>query len=62
MILDLNEIEAGLDMLEPALTSFSKERIGHALNDPDLDPVRDHPRFKAMIAAAQARLAAEPSG
>jgi hypothetical protein len=27
--------------------------------DADLDPVRDHPRFKAMIAAAEARLLAE---
>jgi len=25
--------------------------------DPDLDPIRDDPRFKAMIAKAEARLA-----
>ena len=25
--------------------------------DSDLDPIRDHPRYKAMIAAADARLA-----
>jgi hypothetical protein len=29
--------------------------------DPDLDRVRDHPRFKAMIAAAEARLATSPA-
>jgi hypothetical protein len=26
--------------------------------DSSLDPIRDHPRFKAMIAAAEAKLAA----
>jgi len=25
--------------------------------DPDLDAIRDHPRFKAMLAAAEGRLA-----
>ena len=29
----------------------------HAKVDPDLDPLRDDPRFKAMVAAAEARLA-----
>ena len=56
LILDLHEIDAGLDMLEGALSVFSPERIGHALSDPDLDAVRDHPRFRTMIAAAQTRL------
>ena len=62
MILDLKEIEAGLDLLEPAVARFSRERLAHALSDPDLEAVRAHPRFLAMIAAAQARLAASPEG
>jgi len=57
MILDLGELEAGLDMLEPAIAKFGKDRLAHAKSDPDFDAVRDHPRFKAMIAAAEARLA-----
>jgi adenylate cyclase len=57
MILDLGEFEAGLDLLEPVLAQFGKDRLAHAKSDPDFDAVRDHPRFKAMIAAAEARLA-----
>lgn len=56
-ILDLKELEAALDLLEPALAQFGKDRLAHAATDPDLDTVRDHPRFKAMIAAAEACLA-----
>jgi hypothetical protein len=33
--------------------------LNHAKVDPDLDSLRDHPRFKAMMDAAEARLAAE---
>jgi hypothetical protein len=35
--------------------------LTHAKVDPDLDPVRADPRFQAMIAEAEARLAAEES-
>jgi len=56
LILDLHESEAGLDLLEPALAAFSRERLSHAQADPDLEAVRGHPRYKAMIAAAEARL------
>jgi hypothetical protein len=31
--------------------------LNWARTDPDLDPIRDQPRFKAMFAAAEARLA-----
>ena len=33
-----------------------KEGLNHANADPDFDLIRDHPRFQAMIAAAEARL------
>jgi hypothetical protein len=30
------------------------EAINWTKTDPDLDAIRDHPRFKAMVAAAEA--------
>jgi len=53
-----HEADAALTLLGP---TFEKMPIGfltHAKVDPDLDPVRGDPRFQAMIAAAEARLAA----
>jgi hypothetical protein len=32
--------------------------LDHVRVDPDLNPIRENPRFKAMIAASEARLAA----
>jgi adenylate cyclase len=31
--------------------------LNHAKADPDLDPLRGDPRFEAMVAAAETRLA-----
>jgi adenylate cyclase len=56
LIVDLGDFEEGLNVLEPALAKFGKVRLAHAVADPDFDPVRSHPRFQAMIKAAQARL------
>jgi adenylate cyclase len=58
LIIHLNEIDAALDMLAPAFGDLSISRLNHAKADPDFAVLRDNPRFKAMIAAAEARLAA----
>ena len=60
-VLDLKEFEVALDILGPVLAKFGKDRLAHTRADPDLDAVRDHPRFKAMVEAAEARLAKEPA-
>jgi adenylate cyclase len=60
LISDLRDFEAALDLLGPRFETMGIEVLNWVRTDPDLDPVRDHPRFKAMFAAAELRLAASP--
>jgi adenylate cyclase len=57
LIVDLHDFEAALDLLAPSFERMRIEVVNWVKADPDLDPIRDHPRFKAMLAAAEARLA-----
>jgi adenylate cyclase len=57
----LNDKDAALEMLGPALEKMGTGFINHAKVDPDFDCIRDDPRFKAMLAAAEARVASESS-
>jgi adenylate cyclase len=55
----LGDGDGALDLLD---AYFAKATIGdiiYARMDMDLDPIRDDPRFMAMLEAAEARLAAE---
>jgi adenylate cyclase len=52
--------DRAIDMLEQEFPLLQPEGMRWFKLDPDLDPLRDHPRFKAMIAAAEARLGASP--
>ena len=54
---NLNEREAALEMLESSLLK-AKGSLGMAEIDPDLENVRDDPRYTAMIAEAKERIAA----
>ncbi len=56
--LKLREVEMALDVLGPVLETDTAETVNWAKVDPDLDPLRGHPRFRAMMAKADARLAA----
>lgn len=58
----LKDTEAALELLGPVFETAYIDRLNHAKVDPDLDVVRDDPRFKAMIAAAEARVAAAGDG
>jgi len=54
----LHDVDGALDMLEPLMPLMSAAFVKYAMADPDLDPLREHPRYKAIIARAEARLAA----
>jgi len=57
LIADLHDFDTALDLLAPAFERMRIDVVNWAKADPDLDPIRDHPRFKAMLATAEARLA-----
>ena len=56
------DIDAALKMLGPVFETLAAGFLNHAKVDPDLNPLRDDPRFKAMVAAAETRLAAVNDG
>jgi len=53
----LGDADRALDLLEPVIAKSQIENFPWIKIDTSLDNIREHPRFKAMIAAAEARLA-----
>jgi adenylate cyclase len=51
------DMDGAFEMLQLSFAKFPPGLVNHAKVDPDLDAIRNDPRFKAMMAAADARLA-----
>jgi adenylate cyclase len=59
----LKDIDAALDLLEPLFRDMiSQQLLNWSKTDPDFDSIRDNPRFKELMAAAEARLASAKDG
>jgi len=56
--LHLRDVDGANALLEPYLATATLSELQHAAVDPDLDAIRDDACFRAMFAAAQARVAA----
>ena len=52
-----DNVEVALDHLDYVFARSVGSIVRRADLDPDLEPVRDHPRFKKMYAAAMERIA-----
>ncbi len=51
------QYDRALDLLEPLFQSLQPEGLRWIKIDPDLEPLHDHPRFKTIVALAEAQLA-----
>ncbi len=51
----MNDPEAAMDLLEPLFKTITVSLVRNALNDPDLDILRELPRFKKMAEEARLR-------
>jgi len=59
LITNLGDLDGGLRMLAPLFKVFQADSLHWIRTDPDMDPIRDDPRFHALFAEAEARLAAQ---
>jgi adenylate cyclase len=60
LVIQLHDFDMALDMLEPYSAHTGRDAIEWLKTDPDLDLLRNHPRFIAMLDAAERRLTQSP--
>jgi adenylate cyclase len=57
LVIHMPNHAAALDLLGPFFEVTAQGFLNHAMVDPDLEAIRAHPRFNAMVRQAQERLA-----
>jgi len=57
LVINLRDFDTALEFLGPVLRKTGKENLQWMKSDPDMDPIRDDPRFQALVAEADARFA-----
>ena len=62
MVVNLHDPEAALDMLGPYFAKVGRSMVEYAATDPDMNAVRDDPRFQEMINDARLRFSARAPG
>ena len=55
----LKDVDGAIDLVGPFLAQVTRSDLDWAKVDPDLDLLREDPRFQSMISVAEARLTAE---
>jgi adenylate cyclase len=60
----LQDADTAIELLAPVLARTTRSFLEHAKTDPDMEFIRQDPRYQAMVAVAEARLGAQsqPSG
>ena len=58
-MVSLRDFDAAIELLTPMMNDIDARRILWWRTDTDLDPIRDDPRFKALVASAESRLAGD---
>ena len=57
LAVNLGDVETALAMLGPYCSRTGREQLEWLKSDPDMDPLREDPRFQAMVDQAERRLA-----
>jgi adenylate cyclase len=58
----LQDNDAALELLQPVFEKMAIGLLNHAKADPDLDPIRGHPKLEALVESAERRLAPQRTG
>jgi adenylate cyclase len=53
----VSDFDLAIELLEPVMKSMGRGQLAWLKSDPDLDGLREDPRFKAMLEAAEHRIA-----